>query len=206
MGEDHRLLEGVLNSDRLGKANAEVFAKLVRKYYRPLHRLCTRLMGCPHKAEDIVQESLIKSYRSLGTLRNFGSYKSWLYRIAINTARNELRLKREVPMEIEDHLLNPTSGADIALSNRSIAKVLRRFVEELPKKQKQALCLRIYDDLSFREIAQIMSCPYDTAKANYRHAVVRMREMLREEAFSREDLRVRSKLGGILNFKTGVEG
>src|SRR5690606_16864253 len=101
------------------------FAHLVRRYYRPLHRLCTRLMGCPYRAEDIVQESFIKSYRSLSSLRNFGSYKSWLYRIAINTARNELRLKREIPMEIEDHLLNPTSGADLALTKRSIAIVLR---------------------------------------------------------------------------------
>lgn len=206
MGEDHRLVEGALRSDRLGENKSHHFASLVRRYYRPLHRLCTRLMGCPYKAEDIVQESFIKSYKALSTLRDFGSYKCWLYRIAINTARNELRLKREVPMEIEDHFLNPTSSADLALSKRSIAVVLRGFVEELPKKQKQALCLRIYDDLSFKEIAQIMSCPYDTAKANYRHAVLRMREMLRARQFSKEDLRVQCKFGGTPIFKTGVEG
>ena len=200
MRADHCLLEGLIH-----RGESENFAKLVRRYYRPLLMFCTRIMGCPYRAEDVVQESFIKSYRSLGSLRNSRKFKSWLYRIAINTARNELRLKREEPIEIEDHLLNPTSAADVSFAKSSISMVLRQFVEELPHRQKQALCLRIYDDLSFHEIAQIMCCPYDTAKANYRHAVLKLKEALRSHSLKREDLNVQCKWGGVPFHVTGVK-
>lgn len=201
MRADQCLLEGMVE-----RGERDNFAALVRKYYGPLLRFCTRMVGCPYRAEDIVQESFIKSYRSVRSLKNRSSFRSWLYRIAINTARNELRLKREEPMEIDEKLLDPTSGADVAVAQTRVARILRAFVEELPRRQKQALCLRVYDDLSFREIAQIMSCPYDTAKANYRHAVLRLKEVLATEKLSREDLRVQCRWGGKQFFKTGAEG
>ena len=183
MRGDQCLLEGVRRGE------LQDFTVLVRRYYRPLHLLCTRMLGDSQRAEDVVQESLIKTYRSIDSLKDTGKFKSWLYRITINTARNELRLKREEPMDIEDRLLDPSGAVDDELSNKKISQMLRSIVQTLPKKQKQALCLRIYDDLSFREVAMIMSCPYDTAKANYRHALLKIKEVLLRESLSEKDLR-----------------
>jgi RNA polymerase sigma-70 factor, ECF subfamily len=62
--------------------------------------------------------------------------------------------------------------------HNAVAELIQKHVEDLPFKQRTALTLRIYEDLSFKEIAEIMECPYDTAKANYRHALMRLREEL----------------------------
>ena len=69
-----------------------------------------------------------------------------------------------------------------------VGALIRREVDRLPEKQKMALSLRIFEDLSFKEIAEIMDCPYDTAKANYRHALLKMKSRL-EEAGELQELR-----------------
>jgi RNA polymerase sigma-70 factor (ECF subfamily) len=144
-----------------------------------------RFMKDSDAAEDIVQESFIKAFERLSSFEGRASFKSWLYQIAVNTAKNRLRDRRGGGVNIDDVPLAVDARAESSLVHNSVAGIIQKYVDELPLKQKTALVLRIYEDLSFKEIAEIMECPYDTAKANYRHALMK----LKDELSNQPDLR-----------------
>lgn len=127
-------------------------------------------------AEDVVQESFIKAYEKLSTFEGRSSFKSWIYQITVNTARNKLRENRHDMTDIDNVHLAVDAVAESTLVHGAVADILQMEVEKLPERQKTALVLRVYEDLSFHEIAEIMECPYDTAKANYRHALMKLRQ------------------------------
>jgi RNA polymerase sigma-70 factor, ECF subfamily len=164
----------------------KAFSVLVKRYQKPLLRLSLRFVKELSKAEDVVQESLIKAYEKLNSFEGRASFKSWLFQITVNTAKNKLRENRHDATDIENTHLSVAPIAESSLVNNAVSKLLQDEVEKLPAKQKTALVLRIYEDLSFQEIAEIMDCPYDTAKANYRHALLKIRTAIE----SQEDMRV----------------
>ncbi len=172
---DLELVERVKGGDK------KAFSILVRRHQQGLMRLSLRFVKDVDTAEDVVQESLIKSYDRLASFEARASFKSWLYQIAVNTAKNKLRDRRDrrdETKDIDDVQLGVAAIAETSLVHTAVAHIIQKYVDELPIKQKTALTLRIYEDLSFKEIAEIMDCPYDTAKANYRHALLRLREEL----------------------------
>lgn len=160
----------------------KAFEVLVERHERFLLKVVVRMTRDLDAAEDIVQESFIKAYRRLDLFEARASFRSWLYQIALNTTRNRFRKfgRESIGTEGFDLAVDETMESDmIALDVRS---VLRTEVDKLPERQKQALSLRIFEDLSFKEIAEIMSCPYDTAKANYRHALLKLKSRLEGNA------------------------
>lgn len=161
------------------------FSELVRRHQRPLLRLCLRFVRELSYAEDIVQESFIKAYEKLALFEGRSSFKSWLFQIAVNNARNKLREFKPIYTNVENVRLAVPATAERDLIHSAVARILQNEVDKLPFRQRTALVLRVYEDLSFHEIAEIMECPYDTAKANYRHAVMHLREVLED----REDLK-----------------
>ena len=171
--------------DRVRAGNRSAFSVLVRRHQKGLMRLSMRFMKDSDAAEDIVQESFIKAFERLSSFEGRASFKSWLYQIAVNTAKNRLRDRRGGGVNIDDVPLAVDARAESSLVHNSVAGIIQKYVDELPLKQKTALVLRIYEDLSFKEIAEIMDCPYDTAKANYRHALMK----LKDELSNQPDLR-----------------
>jgi RNA polymerase sigma-70 factor, ECF subfamily len=172
MKSDFELIQEVKSGEK------KAFEILVERHEKFLMKSIVRMTRDLNSAEDIVQDSFIKAYRRLNLFEGRSSFRSWLYQIALNTARNGFRkfsresvgtdgLEIAVEGEMENHV--------IALDVKSI---LQLEIEKLPERQRQALSLRVYDDLSFKEIAEIMDCPYDTAKANYRHALLKLKERL----------------------------
>lgn len=161
-----------------GSRNA--FAELVVRHQQTMMRLALRVVRDWDVAEDVVQESFIKAYQNINSFAERALFRSWLYQITLNTAKNRLRtVGREIGIDnltvaIED------SGEE-KMMNQDVRHLLRTEVEKLPERQRLALTLRIYDDLSFKEIAEIMDCPYDTAKANYRHALMKLRSRMENE-------------------------
>lgn len=132
-------------------------------------------------AEDVVQESFIKAYEKLNSFEGRASFKSWLFQIAVNSARNRIRDSRKNMMDIENVQLAVGAEAESGMVHNAVAGMLQEEVDKLPDRQRTALVLRVYEDLSFKEIAEIMGCPYDTAKANYRHALMKLREVFDEQ-------------------------
>lgn len=168
---DIELVEQVKAGDR------KSFSELVKRHQKALLRMSLRFVKDMDVAEDVVQESFIKCYEKLHSFEGRSSFKSWLFQITVNTARNKLRETRHNTTDIEDVNLAVGAIAESAMVGNVVSDMLAQEVEKLPFKQKTALVLRVYEDLSFKEIADIMECPYDTAKANYRHALLKLKEI-----------------------------
>lgn len=170
--DDFVLVAKVRDGDR------KAFSELVRKHQKGVLRLAVRFMKDMDAAEDVAQETFIKAFEKISSFEGRASFKSWLFQIAVNTARNKLRERRDGMTDFENVPLAVSARAESSLVHGVIAELIHKHVDALPFKQRTALMLRIYEDLSFKEIAEIMQCPYDTAKANYRHALLKMKDEL----------------------------
>ena len=164
--------------DQVKSGDKKAYSILVRRHQKTLFRMCMRFMKDNDAAEDVVQDSFIKAYERLASFEARASFRSWLFQIAVNTAKNKLRDTRKNMTDIDDVPLGVGARAEKDLIHVAVSELIQKHVDALPFKQKTALTLRIYEDMSFKEIAEIMECPYDTAKANYRHALMRLREDL----------------------------
>lgn len=164
--------------DDVKRGDKAAFGELVRRHQTALLRVCSRMTRDTELAEDVVQESFVKAYTKISLFEGRSSFKSWLFQIALNTARNKLRTNRLETVNIDNVNISTDDNAEHALIQLNIRDILRQEVEKLPERQRVALELRIYEDLSFQEIAQIMNCPYDTAKANYRHGLMKIKSSL----------------------------
>src|SRR3989338_5686444 len=168
---DQQLVEEVRAGHRAS------FSQLVKRHQRGMLRLSMRFVKDLDVAQDVVQDAFIKSYEKLNMFEGRASFKSWLYQITVNTARNKLRENRYDFSDIDDVQLSVAPTAERKLVHAAVSDMIQLEVDRLPFKQKTALVLRVYEDLSFSEIAEIMECPYDTAKANYRHALLKLKEI-----------------------------
>ena len=164
--------------DQVKSGDKKAYSILVRRHQKALFRMCVRFMKDTDAAEDVVQESFIKAYERLASFEARASFRSWLFQIAVNTAKNKLRDTRKNMTDIDDVPLGVGARAEKDLIHVAVSQLIQKHVDALPFKQKTALTLRIYEDMSFKEIAEVMECPYDTAKANYRHALMSLREEL----------------------------
>lgn len=162
--------------DEVRAGQRSSFSELVKRHQRGLLRLSMRFMKDLDISQDVVQEAFIKAFEKLHLFEGRASFKSWLYQIAVNTARNKLRENRYDYSNIDDVQLSVSATAEKNLVHSAISEMIQEHVDRLPFKQKTALVLRVYEDMSFAEIAEVMDCPYDTAKANYRHALMKLRE------------------------------
>ncbi len=161
--------------------NRRSFSELVKRHQKGLLRMSLRFVKDLDTAEDVVQESFIKAFEKLHSFEGRASFKSWLFQIAVNNARNRIRDSRKNMMDIENVQLAVGAEAESGMVHGAVAGMLQEEVDKLPDRQRTALVLRVYEDLSFKEIAEIMGCPYDTAKANYRHALMKLREVFDEQ-------------------------
>lgn len=146
-------------------------------------------------AEDIVQESFIKAFEKLNAFEGRSSFKSWLFQIAVNTAKNKLRERRRSMTDIDSVQLAVGAVAETSLVHSALSQEIQEEIDKLPTKQRTALILRVYEDLSFKEIADIMECPYDTAKANYRHALIKLKDSFEKKS----DLNMAESFGGFFS-------
>jgi len=165
--------------------NRKAFSELVKRHQKGLLRMSLRFLKDMDAAEDVVQESFIKAYEKLNSFEGRSGFKSWLYQIAVNTARNKLRESRRETTDLEGIQISVGAVAESSLVHTAVKDLIQTEVDKLPLKQRTALVLRVYEDLSFKEIAEIMDCPYDTAKANYRHALMKLKETFEQ----RKDLK-----------------
>jgi RNA polymerase sigma-70 factor (ECF subfamily) len=173
---DLQLVEEVRQGERSS------FSELVKRHQRGLLRLSRRFMKDADIAQDVVQEAFIKSYEKLNLFEGRASFKSWLYQITVNTARNKLRENRYDFTNIDDVNLGVSATVENVLVHAAVSDLIQTEVDRLPFKQKTALVLRVYEDMSFAEIAEVMECPYDTAKANYRHALMKLKETFENQS------------------------
>jgi RNA polymerase sigma-70 factor, ECF subfamily len=167
--------------DRARSGDEAALDAIVARHYRAVYEVTYRVLGDPELASDAAQEAFIKAIGALGTFRGDASLRTWLLRIATNTARSAGRKstsRREVALEPES--VGAGSGPDPASQavTRTEAERASRALERLPEKQRLAVSLRIYQDLSHREIAAVLGSSEGAARVNYHLGIKRLRELL----------------------------
>ena len=166
-------------AERFRSGDRSAFDLIVRKHQKGVWRVVRRYVKGDADAKDVTQQVFVRAFKGLAAFRGAASVRSWLYRIAINCALSWIRdHKREQPTEIAEDSLTamPIAPGRIADDQESIR--LRAAIGQLPPKQKLVLELRVFDDLSFKEVAELADCTENTAKVNFHYAVKKLRDLL----------------------------
>jgi len=162
--------------ERAQRGEKRAFGLLVSKYQRRVFRLLSRFVRDPNEVEDIAQEAFIKAYRALPQFKGNSAFYTWLYRIAVNTAKNWLATqRRRAPLsgvaieEVEQFEsaegLREVATPDAVLLSHEVADVVNRAIERLPEELRTAIVLREIEGLSYEDIAEAMSCPIGTVRS-----------------------------------------
>ena len=162
---------------RVQRGDKTAFDLLVRKYQHKVVKLVTRYLRDPADAEDVAQEAFIKAYRAIPQFRGDSAFYTWLYRIAINTAKNAIVSRDRSPIDFDLDLQNieesnsmqarlaDAETPESLLQTEEIRETVNRAIEALPEDLRTAIVLRELEGLSYEDIAQAMDCPVGTVRS-----------------------------------------
>lgn len=191
--------------DRVKQGDMRAFEMLVVKYQRRIERLIGRMVRDVDLVQDIAQETFIRAYRAIPQFRGESQFYTWLYRIAVNTAKKALGdLKRDLLVtesarsgrdeegeetsRVENELTDGETP-DALLASKQIAAAVNSAIEDLSEDLRQAITLREIEGLSYEEIAEVMNCPIGTVRSRIfraREAIAeRLRPMLEQRSGER---------------------
>lgn len=173
---------------RVQRGEKGAFDLLVRKYQHKVAKLVSRFVRDRAEIEDVTQEAFIRAYRAIGSFRGESAFYTWLYRIAVNTAKNYLEsqgrrppgsdVEAETAEQLEGgELLRDTATPERHMLTDEIAATVRRVLEGLPADLRAAITLREIEGLSYEEIAEVMDCPIGTVRSR----IFRAREAIDAE-------------------------
>ena len=162
--------------ERVQRGDKKAFDLLVRKYQYKLVKLIARYVHDPSEVLDVAQEAFIKAYRALPKFRGDSAFYTWLYRIAINTAKNYVvaQGRRPPDTDVDAEEAEQFEGAAELKENASPESLLLRdeiertvfdAIEQLPEDLRTAITLRELEGLSYEEIAEAMDCPVGTVRS-----------------------------------------
>jgi RNA polymerase sigma-70 factor (ECF subfamily) len=162
--------------ERAQQGDNRAFDALVRKYQHKIVKLVSRYLHDPHESLDVAQDAFLKAYRALPNFRGDSAFYTWLYRIAINTAKNHLVAQGRRPpdedvdaQEAEQYDgqsgLKEYATPEHMLLRDEIEQTVFRAIEDLPEDLRTAITLRELEGMSYEEIAQTMDCPVGTVRS-----------------------------------------
>jgi RNA polymerase sigma factor (sigma-70 family) len=155
----------------------EGFRQLVIKYQQRLYHVIRRQVPSHEDADDILQNTFIKVFRHLSGFENRSELYTWLYRIATNEVINHLhRSKRN---RVEELKVNDSRQADAYINTDQLSETLETIIRTLPERQQMVFRMRYYDELSYKEIAALLSLTEGALKASFHHAVRKIEEELK---------------------------
>jgi RNA polymerase sigma-70 factor, ECF subfamily len=166
--------------ERVKQGDVKAFEMLVVKYQRRIERLIGRMVRDVDLVPDIAQETFIRAYRAIPRFRGESAFYTWLYRIAVNTAKKALMELKRDPLVSESALasrddddetsrveseLSDGETPDAVLASKQIAAAVNSAIESLSEDLRQAITLREIEGLSYEEIAELMNCPIGTVRS-----------------------------------------
>jgi RNA polymerase sigma-70 factor (ECF subfamily) len=169
-GADSQLVERVQRGDK------KAFDLLVLKYQHRILKLISRYVRDPSDAMDVAQDAFLKAYRSLPNFRGDSAFYTWIYRIAVNTAKNHLVAQSRRPLEADATgmdgeaiepaaLLKDYATPENYLITEEIQEAIATAIDQLPEDLRTAITLREIEGLSYEEIAEVMTCPIGTVRS-----------------------------------------
>ncbi len=173
--------------ERVRSGDKQAFNLLVAKYQFKIQNLVSRFIKDRAEQEDVTQEAFIKAYRAIGNFRGESAFYTWLYRIAVNTAKNQLvgagRRPPQQDVDIDEggavgfaDGLTEMNSPEAILQNDELVQTIRHAIAELPEELRQAITLREFDGLSYEEISEVMECPIGTVRSR----IFRAREAIEQ--------------------------
>lgn len=176
---------------RTGQGDRGAFDEIVRRYSSRMVNVVYQMTGDSELAQDIAQETFYRAYRSASTYKQIAKFSTWLYTIALNLCRNELRRRKHrfysleemaereeepgVRIDIEDKSAKP----DMDVEQKELGELIRTAIDRLPEKFRQPLVLRDVQGLSYEETGEILNLPEGTVKSRINRARQRVKEILR---------------------------
>src|SRR5439155_10969026 len=166
------------------------FAQLVRRWEAPIQRLCVRMTGDLHRSEDLAQEAFSRVFAKRKDYQPSGKFSTWLWRIALNLCYDELRRRqrreetsldsmRGEAIAAMDAFAAPESAPDKSLVEQERSELVRKALMQLTEMYRTVLVLRHYEDLKFREIADVLDLPEGTVKSGMAEALTQMSRLLK---------------------------
>lgn len=176
--EENRIVEQL----QQGKNKDKAFAQLVDLYKERLYWHIRNMVKNHEDANDILQDTFVKVFRYIANFKGDSKLYTWLYRIATNETITFLNKKaRKLKLnssELQDYLVEKLES-DVYFEGKEIQLQLQRAIAQLPEKQQQVFNMKYFEDLKYREIAEILEVSEGTLKANYHHAVKKIKSILK---------------------------
>ncbi len=162
--------------ERVKKGDQRAFDLLVLKYQHRIHALISRYVRDPDQVQDVAQEAFIKAYRALPKFRGDSAFYTWMYRIAVNTAKNWLMARSRRPPSTDVDAADAEQFADAddlreigtpeaSLLSEELKAAIHQAIDSLPHELKTAITLREFEGLSYDDIASVMECPVGTVRS-----------------------------------------
>jgi RNA polymerase sigma-70 factor (ECF subfamily) len=172
------------------QSDAQAFAQLVKRWEQPIRRLCERMTGDSHRAEDLTQETFARVFAKRRDWQPTGRFSTFLWRIAVNQCHDELRrIKRrsERPLEASDEsgsyeletIPSPTASPDVAAEGKERGEFVRAAMMQLSPLYREVVVLRHYEGLKFSEIGEVLNIPEGTAKSRMAEALTQLERLLK---------------------------
>ncbi len=161
---------------RVQQGDRKAFDLLVLKYQHKIQKLIMRYVRDPSEALDVAQDAFLKAYRAMPRFRGDSAFYTWMYRIAINTAKNHLVAAKRRPVDFEidtqdnepfdaSHLLSDGDTPEGLVLSEEINQTVQQAIADLPPDLRTAIVLREMEGMSYEEIAQTMECPVGTVRS-----------------------------------------
>ncbi len=180
--DDHALIDAARAGDR------DAFGRLVERETAAVYRTCLRILGRPHDAEDVTQESFVAAFRAIGGYRGEGSPRAWLLRIAQRQSYRRLEQRRptaELDTVGEARLADSSTDPTRVVAAIESRNEIRDAVAALPEPYREVVTLRFFGELSLFEVAEITGRPLGTVKTHLRRGLERLRPIVASEKADR---------------------
>jgi RNA polymerase sigma-70 factor (ECF subfamily) len=175
--DEHELVAACLQ----GRPGA--FDLIVERHRRSVYQVCYRFVGNHEDASDLSQDVFLRAYRGLRNFRGGSSLATWLYRIGVNVCLNRMAVKKPITEDIDarQHVDTARESQVERVLREERGVRVRAAIAQLPPKQRATLVLRMYQELSHEEIAQVLGSSVGAVKANFFHALGNLKKILDTE-------------------------
>ena len=178
--EDNKIIAQILSGDQ------QAYACLVDKYKGPVYNLVYRMTGHHHDTEDLAQEIFIRTYASLKKYDINRNFFTWLYSIALNVLRNYQKKRKPIQSAAEKTIFHnrevaESQNPEVIVDRMEQSRHLAAKIQRLPDRQREAVVLRYYQDLAFKDIAKILDISLSTAKMRVYRGLEKLADLLKLE-------------------------